>query len=385
MTGWDQDSGGQAGSGFRPLPRSNPLTDERALRFGPIRREGAWRAEPGAGMLVGLALLLASVVVLALALQAATGAPAVARIFWFAIALVALGGAVVVGVLLVRLRSMRYTITGVGVVVAMRGQRIAVPYEDIVDVTFRPRDRIDIGGFERYWPGYYDAEVSTSEGVWRSVATTPPNLRVRLRLRDGRTLAISPERPILFVEALESFRRGARMPVRHEQPVIERLAPPVEAPAGVTGPARVPAMPPSPRLTPPPALPAWVVAPEAFLIFRDRIVRGDRLASNLLALTLILLIVLVTVTVWRADAVGSPVAVHWNANGQPVRTVRPSGFWVFEGVWIFPVTAAAALAINAALATLAVVAGRLRAAQVLLAAVLPVEAILLIGLLRATA
>jgi hypothetical protein len=76
--------------------------------------------------------------------------------------------------------------------------------------------------------------------------------------------------------------------------------------------------------------------------------------------------------------------VHWNAAGEPDRLVRPGGFWIFEGVWIFPVTAAAVVAINAALATLAVYLNQLRSAQVLLGAALPVELLLLIALWRAT-
>jgi hypothetical protein len=385
MTGRVPDEGGRTRDVFSPLPRVDLSgSDRRPLPVLPGRREGTWRPEAGAGALIGVVLMLASLAVLLLALQASAGASGLARLLWFAIFLLGLAGAVVVGLLLIRLRSIRYTITAVGLAVSFKGQRIAVPYEEIVEVVFRPRDRIDIGRFERFWPGYYDAEIPTSEGVWRSVATTPPNQRVRLRLRDGRTLAISPERPILFVEALESFRRGARPLVVLDEPVTR-----VHPPAGPT-PAPVTTLAPneSGRVTrhvpTRAAMPAWAGRPQAFLLFRDRIVRGDRLASNLLALALILLILLVTVTVWRADAVGSPVPVHWNARGEPDRLVRPSGFWIFEGVWIFPVTAAVVVVVNAALATFAVYAGRLRAAQLLLAGALPVELLLLIALLRAT-
>lgn len=362
----------------------------------PAARDGIWRPEAGAGFLIGGVLLAISIVIALVALRQALIAPGVMTPVWLLVAAAAVAGAVLAASALLRLRSLRYILGPDALIVQRRGLRFAIPYHAIDAVVLRPRDRIEIAGYERYWPGYYDGMVATSEGPWRVLATTPANRRVRIHWDNHPVLAISPERPVLFVEALERRRRlaGQRRSVAVEPPAPEDVS---HAPVDVhDAPVDVPGdvQPPEPlaaaesrrqRSTeiPRPEFPAWLGKPVAWRIFRERIVRGDPMASNLLALCLIALIVLVTITAWRADAVNTPLPVRWNAEGEPVAWVRAHGFWIFEGVWIFPATAAAVIAINAALATFAVYLERLREARMLLAAALPVELVLMAALWRA--
>jgi hypothetical protein len=349
--------------------------------------DGVWRPEAGAGLLVGGLLLAVPVIVGLLALWRFLSSAGAPRVGWFLLGCAALFGAGVVGLHVARLRSLRYILSAEALLIHCRGRQIAIPYRSIDDVILRPRDRIDVVGYERYWPGYFDAEISTSEGAWRSVATTPAHRRVRVQVNQGPTFAISPERPVLFVEALENRRRFAREARGVERDPPAPTLPPLDMPAPIQpGPAAV-----RPQRTAgrPPllsrdSLPDWIGPPRAWLLFRERIVRGDSVASNLLALSVIALILLVTLTLWRADAVNTPVPIRWNTDGEAVQHVRPDGFWIIEGVWIFPATAGAVVAVNAALATFAVYLERLREARMLLAVTLPVELILMLALWRST-
>ena len=65
----------------------------------------------------------------------------------------------------------------------------------------------------------------------------------------------------------------------------------------------------------------------------------------------LLLIVLVFIAAWKVDSVIQPLAVKWNPSGEPIWFARPDGFWLIDGVWIYPVTAAAIVGVNTALAT----------------------------------
>ncbi|MEZ4569837.1 MAG: hypothetical protein R2849_05825 [Thermomicrobiales bacterium] len=124
--------------------------------------------------------------------------------------------------------------------------------------------------------------------------------------------------------------------------------------------------------------------PEVFVLFRDRIVRGDPVASNLLALSLLTLITLVFIAGWKSDAVNQPLPVHWDAEGQPSWYVRPDGFWIIEGVWLFLLTVAAIIAVNAALATLAAAYDRMAEARLLLSTSFVVGLVFLVAMVEAT-
>ncbi|CAN5591379.1 hypothetical protein BH23CHL2_BH23CHL2_10200 [soil metagenome] len=363
--------------------RTDPVRDP-GQQSSTVRPEATWPAEGSAGQIVGVVLFLFGLAVLLATWQRAGSSDGPDRLIWVLFGLAAAGGSVAVAVMVVRLRTMTYVMEDSQLVISTVGRRLTIPLDDIVDITFRPRDLIDITGYERFWPGFYDSMRATSEGYWRSIATTPPSERVRIRLRNGLTIAISPERPVLFVAALEKFRRSAGAPVGW--PVSSALEHSTGEDVVLAVPAESPAGPASPRAQ----RSAGVFdrirrnSPAAIAVFRERIVRGDLVASNLLALNLIALIVLTTITSWRGDAVNAPLAVHWDARGEPTWFVREDGIWIFEGIWIYPLTAAAIMAINSALATLAAAAGKMAEARLLLSASFVAILLLLVGLWRTT-
>lgn len=347
-----------------------------------------WRPEPGAGRLFGGALAAMAMLLQFLTIQQVVNSSGAVRVIWSLVALVVAGAAVYVVLLLVRMVTLRYVLDDEALVVSAFGQRIEVPYADITGVDFRPRDVIELDGYERYWPGYRDSISVTSDGPWRSVATTPPHERVRIRTGSGATVAISPERPVLFAEALDTARRGRaqRQPVtmtevRDDDPPVPAGLPVAPLPQPAPPPARQPA---NVAQSTTPRRQFSIPRPLAYRIFRERIVRGDLIASRLLALCLLVLIVLVFMAAWKVDSVNSPLAVTWNADGEPTWFMRPDGIWIIDGVWIYPVTAGAVIAVNAALATLFMAMTRVVEARLVLAAAFVTACILLIGMVGTT-
>ncbi len=304
------------------------------------------------------------------------------RVLWGVPMLGAAAMTVGVGIQAVRLYTLRYTLDDAVLSIVSAGHQVRIPYREIDDVVFRPRDLIDVYGYERYWPGYYDSLNQTSDGYWRTFATTPPHERVRIRTTGGGTVAISPERPVLFVEALEAFRGGAGRPAFVPP---DANAPPTPAALPATPMVEVPPAPTAPapqRFAPRRQI--RFPRPLAYRLFRARIVDGDPVASRLLALSLLVLIVLVFMAAWKVDSVNTPLAVTWDANGEPTWFVRPDGVWIIDGVWIYPVAAGALIAVNCALATFAAALERPFEARLLLAAGFVTALMILAGMISTT-
>jgi hypothetical protein len=340
-----------------------------------------WRAVRGSGQRLGTLLAglsLAMTFVFALLAREASGAT---EVLWLFATVAGCLATVALVYLLLRLRSLTYTLTGSELIVAAIGLRLVISYTEIRGVVYRPRDVIEVDRYERFGPVFYDGLTNTSEGRWRSIATTRPSERVRINTFADNTIAISPERPVLFVEALEAGRRNdgsqaAQYVELEESP--DRFDGDVPSPE----PQRVAIS--EEESCPGPSQGARVREPLAMRVFRDRILRGDAFSSRLLAISLLILLTMVFIAAWKSDSVTRPLALRWDPDGEPTWYVRPDGFWLIDGVWIFPVTAAAVIVVNTALATLAAAFGRMIEARLLLAGAVMVSVILMIAIARAT-
>ncbi len=346
-----------------------------------IRR--SWEPERGAGQLVGAALSLTGILLTVIVADRASDTNGAGQLLWWLATLLFLVISCIAVFLLRQLRSVRYLLTDDALVTAFSGKRIEIPYREIGIVALRPRDVIDFEGYERYWPGYYDSLGNTSDGYWRSIATTPPRERVRIHTRDGSILAISPHRPVLFVEALDYLRHGSTR-VAPAWPEDDEEPPGPLGLAIFTEPTAADAAERDRPLVGRGLRLSGIPTPFAYRILRERIVRGDPVASRLLALNLLVLITLVFLAAWKVDSVIQPLPVKWNPSGEPTWTVRPDGFWLFDGVWIYPVTAAAIVGVNTALATLAAVFGRMLEARLLLSGAFISACFLLLAMIRTT-
>src|SRR5690606_13266285 len=63
------------------------------------------------------------------------------------------------------------------------------------------------GGWQRFWPGYYVGTRRAKVGNVRVIATLPLRRQLLISTAD-RDFAISPERPVLFVEEYGRLRRA---------------------------------------------------------------------------------------------------------------------------------------------------------------------------------
>ena len=341
-----------------------------------------WRPSRGPGQFIGIGLAAFCFLVACVAVFVAMNTTGLLRLFWLVAAFDGIAATTVLAVMVARLRSITYVLTGSHLVVQRLGARIAIRIEDIAGVVFQPRDVIVRRGYERFWPGFYDSTIVTNDGPWRSIATAPAHERVRIRTLQGGTIAISPDRPVFFVETLDAMRqhRPVSIPigsVGDDFPLRSTASPRVDPVPERRTEAPIPA-------TPQRASQGLAEDGTALGILRHRIVQGDLVASRLLALSILMLIVSLFIAAWKSDSVARPVAVRWNPDGDPTWYVRPDGFWLIDGIWIFPATGAAILAINTALAIFVAALGRTIEVRLLLATAFVVGFLLLVGLARAT-
>jgi hypothetical protein len=64
-------------------------------------------------------------------------------------------------------------------------------------------------GWQPFWPGYYVGKRNLEIGTVSVIATLPPRRQVLISVADGRHFAISPERPLLFMEAFTRWHAQA--------------------------------------------------------------------------------------------------------------------------------------------------------------------------------
>jgi hypothetical protein len=252
--------------------------------------------------------------------------------------------------------SIRYVFTPYQLRIEWAWNALVVPYREMSSVAYDMPEPPLPPGREGLWPGHYLAVIPTSSGVWRSVATTPPERRLLIETTTG-VVAISPERPVLFLHELEQRRDAA-------------LAIGVPADIHVV----------EPRAAGSPAADARNLGQSTVNVLYHQVIRqqlfGDRLTSELIAVGAIIFLVMALYTVYRIDGIFEPVIVHWDAEGNPDRVIPP------RGIWQFPLMAGVVLVANTALATLLVAIDRF-VARAFVAATPIIQIVVFIALLRA--
>jgi hypothetical protein len=188
-------------------------------------------------------------------------------------------------------------------------------------------------GWRRFWTGYYVGSEPSPTGEITVVSTLPVQRQLLIVTAD-RQFAISPERPVLFVEeygrlrqALESGQTGEPTGFGPGESV-ERLAE-----AGWTMQY--------------PAVKLGDSVDEEFdgvdhKIFNDRArpsrpamkqqirphVLNDNVALSLLGTAVLLNVAMVLFILIRYSSLPPSIALHWNVNGDPDRIGSPRGIWV---------------------------------------------------------
>lgn len=193
------------------------------------------------------------------------------------------------------------------------------------------------GRWRRFWTGYYvDSENGPSGPV--TVIATLPVRRQLLIVTADRQFAISPERPVLFVEeygrlrqALDYARTGQATTFGSGESV-ERLAK-----AGWT--MQYPVVKPNVPMQSASASSAQPGAPSTARRSRVRARRSlssasrpnilnDRVAQFLLGITVVMNLAIIIFVLARYSSLPASIALHWNVNGDPDRIGSPREIWV---------------------------------------------------------
>lgn len=289
-----------------------------------------WRPAAGSGMIVGVGIIAALVLLGFFGITRIIGGDGVARVFWGLVTLTCLAAVGYVAYLLRGLSGLRYLLGRRGLTIEYLGMRNTVPYDAILDITYAPRDPVSQDRWERYWPGYYVSTSRRIDGLWRSWATQPAARRVRI-VTQHEVVAISPQRTVLFVDELT--RRCAQLsepfggpapPVDIDTASDDWPRPVIEQPRHAQSGSRF----------------AWHV------LFRERLL-GDQLASALIAAGLVIPFLMAGYLYSQFEGVPDSIALHYNALGDIDSFGKP------RDLWLFPILAAALLIVNTALATFA--------------------------------
>lgn len=299
----------------------------RSQQFAPGR--SVWRPTPGYGRLVGVSLCFGCGVIAVLSFLLLVQDEGPIRILWLLLLVGALAILVWVIRLLRGLDSMRYVLADDHLRIEHGKTVRQVPYDDMLQVVYHLRERLDLPGREPYWPGYRVSTIRTRGGVWHSFATVPPNRRVRITT-PAAVFAISPERPILFIQELERRRMGRESGLLADIEVGD---------VGVA-PGR-------PERRRPTA--AWQARTaglrQSIDLFRRELLT-DTIASTLVAIGVIIPVFMLAYTFNEVDFLPQRIPLHWNADGELDR-LAPS-----RAIWTLPLLALTVLVVNAGLATI---------------------------------
>ena len=332
--------------------------DHAARQQASMPGRSIWHPAAGYGRLIGLlfsaGLTLISILSLLLLIQDS----GTVRVVWLVLLIGSLAGLAGVLHLLRGLASMRYVFAEDHLRIEWRKVVRQVPYDDMLEVTYHLRDVVDLPYREPYWPGYRVSTIRTRDGIWHSYATVPPHRRVRITTPVA-VFAISPERPVLFIQELERRRLGTSDVVASTIEPVSALSPP-----------------PAVRRTRKPGSMRGVTQPvrASLDLFRNELLT-DSIASTLVAVGVIIPVFLLAYTFNEVDFLPERIPLQWNAAGEAVRTGGSSS------IWLLPLLALSVLIINAALATLVIQFDRI-AARLLVAITPLVQVTVAIALWR---
>lgn len=297
---------------------------------------GRWRAAASPGGLIGVLIIILSMLGAGgaiLALLGVASVPLPTPVIWLA-AVLFTAAAAAASYLVYGYTTIGYAFGDDVLEIRWAGRRYAI---DLAAVTYigpaievleeRP------GRWQRFWPGYYVGVRQEKIGPVRVVATLP--LRRQLLIStDTEHFAISPERPVLFVEeygrlrrALDAQRTGGLPTVAPGQGA-QRLADagwtmqyPVIAPSrGARGeqPDAASATTGSYQI----AAPGRGVSP----LLRP-VLLADRVARVFLAIAILFNLLLVGYILLKYDSIPQSITLHWNVNGLPDRIGSPREIW----------------------------------------------------------
>jgi hypothetical protein len=323
-----------------PATRSRPA---------PPAGRGVWRTAASPGGLIGLLGLLTCLVVTAFLLlrvlpgQESSGMRAVLIVF----VVVGAAMAATLAYLLYGYFTLVYILDRQQLTIRWGWSRYVIPLASIEFVG--PAQQVLEGqrpGASVPWPGYYLEAYPLMEGIGvRTFATQPVHRQVAVCTADL-VYALSPERPVRFMEELVRLRERVTQPPPVRRPEGAPVAPAAATqPLPVVGPAP---RPPGPRRGPAPAAPP---APTATGAASGRLsaplgILGDNAARALLGIAAALNLAMLGYIIWRLPLQPDRIPLHFNALGQVDRIGQPREILLLWGVAVGVLVANVLLALS---------------------------------------
>lgn len=170
-----------------------------------------WSAAASPGGLIGLVLAILSVMALVTAILGLTGRFEIAlddTVLFAVLGLAAFASFIFI-YLLISYVLISYRLDAEKLTISWGLWSEAVPYDEIEAV--EPANDVlgeQSRGWLPFWPGYYVGTQNLDVGRVRVVSTLPARRQILLTRADGEIFAISPERPLLFMEELARWHRA---------------------------------------------------------------------------------------------------------------------------------------------------------------------------------
>ena len=185
-----------------------------------------WSAAASPGGLIGLVLTILSIIALVAAALGLTDRFRIAldEVILYPVFGVAALATLLLIYLLISYATIGYRMDAETLTITWGLSAVRIPYEQIEAVD--PADEV-LGeqntGWMPFWPGYYVGTRNTDIGSVRVIATLPPRRQILISRSNGEHIAISPERPLLFMEELARWHYAYYQSLDlEESPIAER-------------------------------------------------------------------------------------------------------------------------------------------------------------------
>lgn len=334
-----------------------------------------WPPAPSPGGVIGLVAIIFCLffaILSAISLAGDTILP-LPRLVGLILLVIFLALAGIFGYLLYGYVTMRYELTADQLTIRWAGNRHEIPIDAVQEIV-PAVERLDPNppGWQRFWPGYYVGEQATLSGLVMIVSTLRARRQILLVTREYQ-FAISPERPVLFLEAFAQLRGGlgpgSPESTAEWQPA-ELTARFVEAGWTTPYPATRPGKADAGIIAGRTSSAQAIEAGGPFALPR---LWSDPVASGLLIAALVIDIALTLFVLVRYNSFPQTLAIHWDSGGVADR------FAPTRQIWTIPLITWLVTIANIAFAWFVDGFDRF-AARILLAASLAVELIALIAL-----
>lgn len=299
-----------------------------------------WQAAASPGGLIGVLGIVLSLVLAGATLAQVTGhaaLPIPPGLAW-GLLVVFVAFVVLLAVLVYGYVSIRYEFSREALTIRWAWQRYDIDLASIQQI-LPAVDRLGDtpSRWRRFWTGYYVGTEAGLAGSLTIVATLPVRRQLLIVTRDHQ-YAISPERPVLFVEEYERLRRALddgdlnTTPEDFATESIERLAQ-----AGWT--MQYPVVSGSSGAATESAGAVVEQSNGTSRTSKDRRralskatarphVLNDPVALKLLGITVLMNVAMVVLILVRYHNLPTSIALHWNVNGDPDRIGSPREIWV---------------------------------------------------------